>query len=555
MVKRFFQMKTRSPWQRERNRPFLEYLEDRTLPSIVTFDPRNYLGGYEINGVTGRMTGINGVDLPADVYTMCFLQGEPAFTFSVDDAGNVASNDPVAAEGSGSTLTFNNVTINIDPGAFPGMYQVAGVWHYGTRDPQVVVPHGTYFVDIANYEVCRFTVVDAQGTVTSNNAGTSYGDGNTLYFRNVDVTYDPGAYPGLYNPAWGVFLQGAGTPQTVALVPNMTYFMAIANQEVCHYSVDGDGHVTSSDNPAAVTATGNTLQFHTVPVNFDPGDYSGWYYPAWGVGLNNGMPSQTVPLLPNVTYVGTVGNWGWFSFFVNTDGKVTSNNPGVASGSDSTLYFNNVFITIDPETYGDWYYVSGGIGLGGKSTVPLIPGPYLLGDATGTNLGQFSVSSEQVTPSTIPATIGGQDYVFHLYLAQPTVTVISSADPSVFGQSVTFTAAVTALNGTPRGTVTFFDGTAPLGTVPLSTGTATLTTADLAVGQHGITARYNFQGLFETSTSAPLTQWVVSPLVVTNTDDSGNGSLRQAITEANANPGPDMIFFNIPDSGTHTILL
>ena len=40
---------------------------------------------------------------------------------------------------------------------------------------------------------------------------------------------------------------------------------------------------------------------------------------------------------------------------------------------------------------------------------------------------------------------------------------------------------------------------------------------------------------------------------VTNTNDSGAGSLRQAILDANANPGLDTIAFNIPGSGVHTI--
>ena len=41
---------------------------------------------------------------------------------------------------------------------------------------------------------------------------------------------------------------------------------------------------------------------------------------------------------------------------------------------------------------------------------------------------------------------------------------------------------------------------------------------------------------------------------VTNTDDSGAGSLRQAILDANANPGADTIAFNIPASGVQTIM-
>src|SRR5262245_14650925 len=41
---------------------------------------------------------------------------------------------------------------------------------------------------------------------------------------------------------------------------------------------------------------------------------------------------------------------------------------------------------------------------------------------------------------------------------------------------------------------------------------------------------------------------------VTNTNDSGAGSLRQAIDDANANPGADTIAFNIPGAGVvHTI--
>jgi titin len=41
--------------------------------------------------------------------------------------------------------------------------------------------------------------------------------------------------------------------------------------------------------------------------------------------------------------------------------------------------------------------------------------------------------------------------------------------------------------------------------------------------------------------------------VVTNTNDSGPGSLRQAILDANSSPGADLIAFAIPGSGVHTI--
>src|SRR5436853_4087488 len=42
-------------------------------------------------------------------------------------------------------------------------------------------------------------------------------------------------------------------------------------------------------------------------------------------------------------------------------------------------------------------------------------------------------------------------------------------------------------------------------------------------------------------------------LIVTNTNDSGTGSLRQAILDANNNPGLDTITFNISGTNVHTI--
>jgi hypothetical protein len=137
-------------------------------------------------------------------------------------------------------------------------------------------------------------------------------------------------------------------------------------------------------------------------------------------------------------------------------------------------------------------------------------------------------------------------------------SLVSSANPSVYGQQVTFTATVAASppgSGTPTGPVTFLDGSTPLGTGNLSNGVATLSTSSLAAGAHAITAVYGGDANFLTSTSNTVNQTVgVLSFVVTNTSDSGLGSLRQAILNANANPGLDTITFQIPGSGLHTII-
>ena len=90
-----------------------------------------------------------------------------------------------------------------------------------------------------------------------------------------------------------------------------------------------------------------------------------------------------------------------------------------------------------------------------------------------------------------------------------TTTVASALNPSVFGQSVTFTGTVTGVAGTPTGTVTFKDGATTLGTGTLNgSGQATFATASLSGGTHAITAVYAGDGTYVGSTSTALTQTV-----------------------------------------------
>jgi large repetitive protein len=92
--------------------------------------------------------------------------------------------------------------------------------------------------------------------------------------------------------------------------------------------------------------------------------------------------------------------------------------------------------------------------------------------------------------------------------AATTTTLASSRNPLNFGQSVTFTASVTPqFSGTVKGTVTFYDGAMALKTMALSGGVAKFTTSTLTAGAHSITATYNGNANFDSS-SASLTQTV-----------------------------------------------
>jgi hypothetical protein len=98
--------------------------------------------------------------------------------------------------------------------------------------------------------------------------------------------------------------------------------------------------------------------------------------------------------------------------------------------------------------------------------------------------------------------------------ASSTTSLISSLNPSIFGQAVTFTATVAPeFSGTPTGNVTFKIGTVDLATVPLRGAVASYTTTKLAIGTDSLTAVYNGSSSFTPSTSTALSHVVnsVSP--------------------------------------------
>ncbi len=117
--------------------------------------------------------------------------------------------------------------------------------------------------------------------------------------------------------------------------------------------------------------------------------------------------------------------------------------------------------------------------------------------------------------------------------ASSTTTLVSSLNPSASGQSVTFTAVVSAVapaTGTPTGTVTFTDGAVTLGTMALSGGQAALSTASLSSGTHSITANYNADTTFNASASSPLTQVVNTTSFVSLSSVGANSPLPEGGT-------------------------
>jgi hypothetical protein len=89
------------------------------------------------------------------------------------------------------------------------------------------------------------------------------------------------------------------------------------------------------------------------------------------------------------------------------------------------------------------------------------------------------------------------------------ITLSSSFNPSVIGQSVTLSATVSGAQTTPSGTISFNDGPNILGSSTLdSTGLAVFPISSLQAGSHTLTAKYSGDSVYASGGSAPLVQIV-----------------------------------------------
>jgi hypothetical protein len=184
------------------------------------------------------------------------------------------------------------------------------------------------------------------------------------------------------------------------------------------------------------------------------------------------------------TVVGSPGADGGTGASQDTGGT-GSQNSGTGGGGGGGGYYGGGGGAIDQGCV----VSAGGGGGGGASYTGGVSGAVITdGVAAPDNVPNGEVIITYTVPVTATAT-----------------AVTSSANPSVVGQPVTFTATVSPNppgTGTPTGTVTFSDGGSPIGTATLdASGTATITPWSLAAGTHTITASYGGDNNFSASTA------------------------------------------------------
>jgi uncharacterized delta-60 repeat protein len=226
------------------------------------------------------------------------------------------------------------------------------------------------------------------------------------------------------------------------------------------------------------------------------------------------------------------------------DGKII-----VAGVSEPTSGYQTALARFNPDGSLDTTFGPGGLVVKGLTSYDSVGGVVLQPDGKIVTVGSGSAGS-------------GSGFLVARFLNQAptTTTLASSANPSVSGQPVTFTAIVSTVGaGSPTGTVQFFDGSTLLGTGTLSTAngvtTAAFSTTTLAVGTHSITAVYGGDSNDMGSTSAALSQVVNTTPSIALVTSAAQPVAPMTATAPSSSPSPLLAPLVLDDPGFLTSLV
>ena len=262
-------------------------------------------------------------------------------------------------------------------------------------------------------------------------------------------------------------------------------------------------------------------------------------YPSTGSGISNiyysanggGLVAYSVPFLLGKNGANTVEYYA-----VDVAGNVESTktlNFGITNTTTTS-------ITASPNPVGSGKAVKFTASVSATSGTPtgsvtFKDGATVLGTAAlAGGVAQFSTTKLASGSHSITASFAGSTYFIasassaltEVVENGTTTVVTSSANPSVFGQSVTLTATISHGTTIPTGTVTFKAGTTVLATVTVgSSGTATYTSSAFTVATHPIIAVYSGDSNYAGSTSPAFSQVVNKAGTKTSLASSVNPSV------------------------------
>ncbi len=457
---------------------------------------------------------------------------------------NVGDFSIVADGCSGGVLTPNQncvVGIRFSPTLGGTRTATASVTDNATGSPQTIgisgfgygIPMGTLSSQLLTYPASTVGVTTASQTVTLSNPGTdtlkiasialtgTNADDFTTPVTTCGATLAPGASCTISTAFFPAF---SGLKAAAVTITDNTNNVAGSAQSIA-VTGEGIGDVTtttlaSSVNPStsgqSVTFTATVTSAGAAPtgtVTFKNGSTT------IGTGtISSGVATFTTTTLP----VGNNGITATFPASTKDASSVSAPLIQVVNPSPTTTALTS---SVNPSTSGQSVTftatVTPSTGASPTGTVTFKNGTATLGTGTlnGSGVATFTTTTLAVGSSSITASYGGSSTdtastsstLTQVVNISPTATALtSSVNPSTSGQSVTFTATVTATTGaTPTGTVTFKNGSTTLGTGTLNgSGVATLATTTLPVGSDSITASYGGNATDATSTSSTLTQVV-----------------------------------------------
>jgi uncharacterized repeat protein (TIGR01451 family) len=295
--------------------------------------------------------------------------------------------------------------------------------------------------------------------------------------------------------------------QTVNKANSSTAVSSSVNPSVFGQAVTF-GATVAAVSPGAGTPTG-TVQFKTNGVNFGS--------PAALAGGSASSAAISSLAAGNVTVTALYNGDAGFNTSTNTlSGGQTVNRANSSTAVNSSanpsvfgqaVTFSATVTAVSPGAgtpTGTVQFQTNGVNFGGAVT--LSGGSASSAAISSLAVGSYTVTANYSGDSGFNASTntlsGGQT----VNKANSSTAVSSSANPSVFGQAVTFSATVTAVSpgaGTPTGTVQFQTNGVNFGSaVALSGGSASsAAVSSLAVGSYTVTAAYSGDSGFNASTN------------------------------------------------------
>ena len=457
-----------------------------TRPYNGTTDATLTPGNFSLSGLVGTegftVTQVHGTYNSKDVATANAVTASLSSGDFTSDAGTLASNYvlPISASGAGA-ITAATVTASIvgDP-----------TKPYDGNTDATLAPANFSLSGLATGE--SFTVTQTHGTYNSKNVAMA----TTVTATLTAAHFTAGAGIDANNYALPTTASGPGhitaLTVTASIIGDPTRpYNGNTNATLAPANFSLSGLVGTESFTVTQTAgtynSKNVVTATTVSANLSAGDFTA----AIGTLASNYVLPTTASGAGHITTltvsVSIIGN-PTKTYNCNTNATLTSANfslTGVLTGESITV----------TKTTGT--YNSQDVATANTVTTSLATGDFV------------AAMSTLLTNYTLPTTASGAG---HITKANTATSAISSANPSIIGQTVTFTATVAGnpvVSCKPTGTVTFKDGSTTLGTGTLnSSGQATFPTSTLSAGNHSITVVYGADSNFNGSTSTVLTQSV-----------------------------------------------